>query len=244
MPRLTKRKIRPSRDEILAARDWFSRHSAMGPGALRWTRLDANSEHEMVDVWREARTDGDGRNLKTKQLTRRFEATVEVLAGLEPGTFAKQREDADLRAKMEALARRANLVKLPTPTPEVELGLLGEVYAQVKGGFLELGDVAALVFVLALLHSGEPLNAGQEIGRDDNGTVTLRLDQRRGDLFGNAVGEHPVGPVKDRLHQLQANSWLTVRMEGPFTFVQLGSRGRRALQLPAIPKPVVEKVSA
>jgi hypothetical protein len=242
MPSL-KRKTRPSHDDILGAREWISRHSSVPPAALRWSRLDADAERELVELHRKASTDGGGFH-STKANMKAFERMIETLANLQPGHFEALRKEQETTAKFAELRRRANLVKLPTPTPEVELGLLAEVYQQVKGGYLELGDVAALIFILALLHSGQGLNAGQEIGRDDNGTVTLRLDQRRGDLFGNAVGEHPVGPVKDRLHQLQANSWLTVRMEGPFTFVQLGSRGRRALQLPAIPKPVVEKVSA
>jgi hypothetical protein len=239
-----KKKVRPSRDALAVLRDWVVQHAAIPERDLSWSRLDLDDEVAFVELMKRCRSEGGGIRLTRAKDIEAWERLIEKLAGLQPGHFQAEREEAELEARMRELGRRARLAKLPAPTRQGEHNFFAALYEQMAEGFLQAGDVAALMVILTVLHTGRVLGRGQEIGRGEDGQVTLRLDPRRGGLFTNhLVGEHPVGPTRDILEHLAANDWITFKAQGPFQFVKAGTRTSQALA-PAGPVTTTPEVKS
>jgi hypothetical protein len=231
MPRLrpTRPLVRPSKEELLDARDFVVRHSGLRRGQADWSRLTVEDERELVAVRHEARSEGDGLQLDSPAIRDRWEALLEKLAGLESGTFAQQRRDAKVDLKFRELAAKARALR--SPKPAAEQGFLLAVHEQIRIRALHVDRVAPLILVLGQLLSGTPSTPSSRIEGEGVDAI-LVLDRRHG-LSANA--HDPSGSMaswRTSLKQLHKNHWLTVREgPGPQIVIGLGSRTIRLLDL-------------
>src|SRR5438876_7052875 len=141
-PTLTRKKP-PNQEVVLAARDWFIEHANARPALLNWRRLD---QAELVETWKQCRTDLGGINLGSARTRDRFEALVETAAGYEPGHFARLRAEAEEDRKFAQLASRARAIGRPSPV--AEQSFLLELCQHVRQRNLYVERVPTLVLIV------------------------------------------------------------------------------------------------
>jgi hypothetical protein len=234
----------PSYDDLASARTFIVAHSSLSPHRLKLERLSPADQAELVSIWREAWREEGGFNLGDPKQRARYEAIVEKLGGLEPGTYRRLREEDEMKSKMAALQRRLNRISLPGQTPEQEKRLLRVLHQHMAKGYMQIEHLAGLMVILAIFQVGDGLGRGQEvIIDDDTGEAVLKLDNTKGSLLGGICGEHTVGPERWMLDHLVTNQWITLRRPpGPIQEIRLGARSRELLGLPKLAKPKPQPV--
>jgi hypothetical protein len=233
MPRLRPTRprplVRPTKEELLDARDFVIRHSGLRKGQADWTRLTVEDEIELVAVRHEARSEGDGLQLANQAIRDRWERLLETLAGLPEGHFKQERKNAAVDAKFAQLAAKARALRPPKPT--AERAFLAELYRHTAERKLHVDRLPILILVIGQLLAGEPSSPTAHI--EGQGVDAILVVDRR---HGLAAGSHdPSGSMaswRKSLGQLHRTHWLSVQEgPGPQVRIGLGSRTLRLLDL-------------
>ena len=157
----------------------------------------------------------------------RLEALVERAAGVEAGTFERERQAKAARAEVEKVWREG-LVN--NPTREAEGRFFKEVRRQLThpdGTCLTADHLAVLTGVLAIIFSASPPRSSTATVEQDAETgETVLFWPRNHSLFGVADGRELPGRTLPLLLHLAANGWLHV-VEGSTLRISLGARARR-----------------
>jgi hypothetical protein len=236
----------PSYDDLQSARTFIVAHSSLSPHRLKLERLSPADQVELVSIWKEAWREEGGFDLGDVKQLRRYEAIIEKLGALEPGTYGRLRDEAETNKKRAQLSTRFRRLKLPgQPTPEQEKRLLREIHEQLARGYMKIEHLAGLMVILSVLLTGEPLGRGQEVLIDDEtGEGILRLNNTKGNLLGGISGEYTLGPEKWMLDHLVTNQWIVLkRPPGPIQEIRLGARSRKLLGLPKLATPIAKVVA-
>lgn len=225
----------PAPEQLAAVKAWVHRTTGVRiePGGL-----DPAEQNQLVTLARKAESEGGGidRAALTSRERKTFDGLLEGAAGLEPGTFAKQRKDAEALAQIEQLAVEARARPL---SRKQEQSLLVELHQQMAAGCLRLEHVGTLVAILAQMQRAAPFAPGSRIERDGD-HVVLVFNETYG-MLGQADANGRGGNRKRVLRQLEANAWITVeRIGGPEVAIRLGRRALRVLGI----APTKSKVAA
>ena len=210
-----------TREALVGAADSIVRlTSGREGGSLRadWRRLDDDERADLVALVPSALS-------LTGREAKKFERLLERAAGLEPGTFDRERKDSEAASKLAELARRARARPV---TSEQEAGLLREILTQVsRDRALHVRHVGGLVILLASFATGEnPLGTDAHFESIENEQVLI-FDAKFGPFGRSGGGE--VGDGWKVLQHLEKNGWLRLSRSGPRVELRLGARSKRVL---------------
>jgi hypothetical protein len=186
-------------------------------------RLDDDQVRELLDVIDKVKVDG-GTNFKrlSRKERRRFEALTERACLLAPGAFQRERDEANLRDKAAALAKRA--AQIAAPTPHREQAFIGQLGEGLREGSIDIEDVATLIAVLAALLEGQGLAPYSTVSGGE-----LVVDRRYGVAPASRDEIGVLARWQGNLQWLADAGYLEVERNGANYSIRVGAKTRAAL---------------
>jgi hypothetical protein len=189
--------------------------------------LDEDERRALHALVRQA-TEGGGfgieERLGRRQRTK-FEKLVEKAAGLEPGTFQKERDSAALRARAAALATEARRPPRRPRWEEQGAVVLKRQWAfeWVRDGVLFVDHLGLLTLLIAQFENGESLSR-HVVFEGSGDSATLVVDGRWGLVPEHLDPEGRFTGWRKLLDHLAVNHFVEVESQGPKLRIRRGTR--------------------
>jgi hypothetical protein len=201
----------------------------------RVDRLDAPEQHELAELVRKAKGDDNGdagaaarRHLDLALLSKKdrqkLERLIEKSADAE-GAFSRERDEAETRTQMAALAQRARVQTRPRYEEEGSVVLPRQFFEHLRDGINQAGELLAFIYVMGQLEGGEAFGLRCQIEGD-----ALVLDQHGSLAPPGGDPDSHLGNARQALEHLARNGYLALSRTGKKTYIRRGSRWLTAVE--------------